>query len=253
MDGIADIVQGMKPITLDEMKSVQLMNRIDTKYVVTDTQLREILSRVCDSYYAQEVENNRFSPYRTLYYDTPELAMYIAHHNRHLAREKVRVRTYVDTDLTFCEVKHKNNKGRTSKERIKMERVDNIVENPTTAAFLAERQPYEVRSLKPQLETAFKRVTLVNYEKTERLTIDCDLTFNDKMSGKMAKMAPLVVMELKQDGRAHSLLKDVLFDMRIKPFKISKYCIGICLTRPEVKQNRFKKKLMKIDKLKNLC
>lgn len=253
MDGIADIVQGMKPITLDEMKSVQLMNRIDTKYVVTDTQLREILSRVCDSYYAQEVENNHFSPYRTLYYDTPELAMYIAHHNRHLAREKVRVRTYVDTDLTFCEVKHKNNKGRTSKERIKMERVDNIVENPTTAAFLAERQPYEVRSLKPQLETAFKRVTLVNYEKTERLTIDCDLTFNDKMSGKMAKMAPLVVMELKQDGRAHSLLKDVLFDMRIKPFKISKYCIGICLTRPEVKQNRFKKKLMKIDKLKNLC
>ena len=253
MDGIADIVQGMKPITLDEMKSVQLMNRIDTKYVVTDTQLREILSRVCDSYYAQEVENNRFSPYRTLYYDTPELAMYIAHHNRHLAREKVRVRTYVDTDLTFCEVKHKNNKGRTSKERIKMERVDNIVENPTTAAFLAERQPYEVRSLRPQLETAFNRVTLVNYEKTERLTIDCDLTFNDKMSGKVAKMAPLVVMELKQDGRAHSLLKDVLFDMRIKPFKISKYCIGICLTRPEVKQNRFKKKLMKIDKLKNLC
>ena len=253
MDGIADIVQGMKPITLDEMKSVQLMNRIDTKYVVTDTQLREILSRVCDSYYAQEVENNRFSPYRTLYYDTPELAMYIAHHNRHLAREKVRVRTYVDTDLTFCEVKHKNNKGRTSKERIKMERVDNIVENPTTAAFLAERQPYEVRSLRPQLETAFNRVTLVNFEKTERLTIDCDLTFNDKMSGKVAKMAPLVVMELKQDGRAHSLLKDVLFDMRIKPFKISKYCIGICLTRPEVKQNRFKKKLMKIDKLKNLC
>lgn len=253
MDVIADIVQGMKPITLDEMKSVQLMNRIDTKYVVTDTQLREILSRVCDSYYAQEVENNRFSPYRTLYYDTPELAMYIAHHNRHLAREKVRVRTYVDTDLTFCEIKHKNNKGRTSKERIKMERVDNIVENPSTAAFLAERQPYEVRSLRPQLETAFNRVTLVNYEKTERLTIDCDLTFNDKMSGKMAKMAPLVVMELKQDGRAHSLLKDVLFDMRIKPFKISKYCIGICLTRPEVKQNRFKKKLMKIDKLKNLC
>lgn len=253
MDGIADIVQGMKPITLDEMKSVQLMNRIDTKYVVTDTQLREILSRVCDSYYAQEVENNRFSPYRTLYYDTPELAMYIAHHNRHLAREKVRVRTYVDTDLTFCEVKHKNNKGRTSKERIKMERVDNIVENPNTAAFLAERQPYEVESLRPQLETAFNRVTLVNFEKTERLTIDCDLTFNDKMSGKVAKMAPLVVMELKQDGRAHSLLKDVLFDMRIKPFKISKYCIGICLTRPEVKQNRFKKKLMKIDKLKNLC
>ena len=253
MDEIVDIVQGMKPITLDEMKSVQLMNRIDTKYVVTEAQLREILKRVREAYYAQEAESNRFSPYRTVYYDTPELAMYIAHHNRHLVRDKVRVRTYVDSNLTFCEVKHKNNKGRTNKERIKMERYDNIVENPQTAAFLAEKQPYEVRCLSPQLETAFKRVTLVNYGKTERLTIDCDLTFTDMVNGKAAKMAPLVVMELKQDGRAHSLLNDVLFDMRIKPFKISKYCIGTCLTRPEVKQNRFKKKLMKIDKLKNLC
>ena len=57
-------------------------------------------------------------------------------------------------------------------------------------------------------------------------------------------------MELKQDGRAHSLLKDVLFELRIRPFKVSKYCIGTCLTRPEVKQNRFKKKLRRIEKLK---
>jgi hypothetical protein len=58
-------------------------------------------------------------------------------------------------------------------------------------------------------------------------------------------------MELKQDGRAKSLLKDVLFELRIKPFKVSKYCIGTCLTRPEVKQNRFKKKLRRLEKMRN--
>ena len=63
-------------------------------------------------------------------------------------------------------------------------------------------------------------------------------------------MSPLVVMELKQDGRAYSLLKDVLFDLRINPFKVSKYCIGTCLTQPSVKQNRFKKKLRRMEKLK---
>ena len=239
------IIAKYKPITLEEMSGIKLMNRIDTKYVVTEAQLREILKRVREAYYAQEAENNRFSPYRTVYYDTPELAMYIAHHNRRLVRDKVRVRTYVDSNLPFCEVKHKNNKGRTNKERIKMERMDNIVENPQTAAFLAEKQPYEVCSLSPQLETAFKRVTLVNFEKTERLTIDCDLTFTDMVNGKAAKMAPLVVMELKQDGRAHSLLKDVLFDMRIKPFKISKYCIGRVLCMQDgIKNNLFKEKLL---------
>ena len=252
MEEIIDIVQGMKPISLDEMKDVRLMNRIDTKYVVTERQLLEILKRVRDGYFAQEVEDNRFSPYRTVYYDTADLIMYTIHHDRHRVRDKVRVRTYVDSNLTFCEVKHKNNKGRTSKKRIVVEPIPNIVDNPEAAAFLAEKQPYDVATLKPNLETVFNRVTLVNYGKTERLTIDCDLRFSNLTNGHEAKMSPLVVMELKQDGRAKSLLKEVLFDLRIKPFKISKYCIGTCLTRPDVRQNRFKKKLRKIAKLKTL-
>ena len=120
MEDIIGIVQGMAPITLDEMSGVKLMNRIDTKYVVTETQLRDILMRIRDAYYAQEVEGNRLSPYSTVYYDTPELTMYLIHHDRHLVRDKVRVRTYVDSHLTFCEVKHKNNKGRTKKKRIEV-------------------------------------------------------------------------------------------------------------------------------------
>ena len=242
----------MKPITLAEMDGVKLMNRIDTKYLVTEAQLRDILLRIHDGYYAQEVENNRLSPYSTVYYDTPELTMYTIHHNRHTVRDKVRVRTYVDSHLTFCEVKHKNNKGRTKKKRIVVEPIPNIIDNPEAAAFLAEKQPYEVSSLSPHLVTIFDRFTLVNYGKTERLTIDCNLRFENLRSGTTASMGRLAVMELKQDGRAKSLLKDVLFDLRIRPFKVSKYCIGTCMTRPEVKQNRFKKKLRRIEKMKSL-
>ena len=244
-------MQGMKSITLDEMSSVKLMNRIDTKYLVTEAQLRDILLGIRDGYYAQEVEDNRLSPYSTVYYDTPDLIMYLIHHDRHLVRDKVRVRTYVDSNLTFCEVKHKNNKGRTKKKRIKVEPIDNIIDNPEAAAFLAEKQPYPVASLTPHLVTIFDRFTLVNYDKTERLTIDCNLRFENLRNGNTASMVPLAVMELKQDGRAHSLLKDVLFELRIRPFKVSKYCIGTCMTQPEVKQNRFKKKLRRIEKLKN--
>ena len=245
-------MQDMKPISLDEMSGVKLMNRIDTKYLVTEEQLRAILLGICDNYYAQEVEGNRLSPYSTVYYDTPDLTMYLIHHDRHLVRDKVRVRTYVDSHLTFCEVKHKNNKGRTKKKRIAVEPIPNILENPEAARFLTERQPYPISSLSPHLVTIFDRFTLVNYEKTERLTIDCNLRFENLRNGHTASMAPLVVMELKQDGRAHSLLKDVLFELRIRPFKVSKYCIGTCMTRPEVKQNRFKKKLRRIEKLKHM-
>ena len=250
MQAFLDILLLMKPITLDEMKDVRLMNRVDTKYLITERQLLAILQRVRDGYYVQEAEGNRFSPYRTVYYDTPELTMYLIHHDRHLVRDKVRVRTYVDSNLTFCEVKHKSNKGRTNKQRVQVETGTDIINNPASAAFLAEHQPYPVESLSPHLVTAFDRITLVNYGKTERLTIDCNLCFENLCNHNKAAMSPLVVMELKQDGRAYSMLKDVLFDLRIRPFKISKYCIGTCMTAPEVKQNRFKKKLRRIAKLK---
>ena len=249
---ILDIVNTMQPISLDEMKEVRLMNRVDTKYLVTSDQLVAILQGIRDHYYAQEVEGNRLSPYSTVYYDTPELTMYIIHHDRHLVRDKVRVRTYVDSHLTFCEVKHKTNKGRTKKKRIQIQPDIDVLKDPETVAFLSERQPYPVDSLVPQLETAFDRFTLVNYEKTERLTIDCNLVFRNFTAANTASMDELVVMELKQDGRARSMLKQVLFDLRIKPYKISKYCIGTAMTRPEVKQNRFKKKIRRINKLKSL-
>ncbi|MBR6847577.1 MAG: polyphosphate polymerase domain-containing protein [Bacteroidales bacterium] len=246
---ILDIVNAMPPITLDEMKDVKLMNRIDTKFLVTSNELIAILKGIRDRYYAQEVEGNRLSPYSTVYYDTPDLKMYTIHHDRHLVRDKVRVRTYVDSQLTFCEVKHKNNKGRTKKKRIEVRPGTDVTKDPETVSFLTEKQPYPVESLSPNLETAFDRFTLVNFEKTERLTIDCNLHFNNFVSGAKASMDPLVIMELKQDGRARSLLKEVLFDLRIKPYKISKYCIGTAMTRPEVKQNRFKKKIRRINKL----
>ena len=242
----------MRPITLDEMKDVKLMNRVDTKFLVTSEQLLAILNGIHDHYYAQEVEGKRLSAYDTVYYDTPDLTMYIIHHDRHLVRDKVRVRTYVDSHLTFCEVKHKTNKGRTKKKRIEVQPGVDVTVDPVASAFLMERQPYPVESLSPNLETVFDRFTLVNYEKTERLTIDCNVCFNNYVSNTSASMDPLAIMELKQDGRARSLLKEVLFDLRIKPYKISKYCIGTAMTRPEVKQNRFKKKLRRINKLKSL-
>ena len=244
------LINTYRPITLEEMSTVKLMNRIDTKYLVTERQLRDILLCIRDGYYAQEVEGNRLSPYSTVYYDTPELTMYLIHHNRHLVRDKVRVRTYVDSHLTFCEVKHKNNKGRTKKKRIAVEPIPNITDNPEAVAFLTEKQPYPVSLLSPHLVTVFDRFTLVNYDKTERLTIDCNLHFENLRNGKTASVAPLAVMELKQDGRAKSLLKDVLLELRIRPYKISKYCIGTCMTCPDVKQNRFKKKLRRIERLK---
>ena len=80
---ILTLLGAMKPITLDEMSSIRLMNRIDTKFVASKRQLVEMLRLVREKYYVQEVNGDRVSPYRTTYFDTDNYAQYMQHHNRH--------------------------------------------------------------------------------------------------------------------------------------------------------------------------
>ena len=115
-----DIRNRMKPILLSEMKGICLMNRIDTKYMMPVNMLPQLLTRLEHDFRIQQVNGQTVGQYWTLYYDTKELEMYLNHHNCRLPREKIRMRTYLDSNLTFLEIKRKSNKGRTSKERIQL-------------------------------------------------------------------------------------------------------------------------------------
>ena len=57
-----------------------------------------------------------------------------------------------------------------------------------------------------------------------------------------------MIIELKQDGRAESQMKGILLDLRIKPVRVSKYCIAVTLTDPQAKSGRFKGKVRRIEK-----
>ena len=239
------------------MGSVKLMNRIDTKYAVPMAMLPAILEAAKPDYFAQEIDGKRIATYDTMYYDTETLDMYIRHHDRQLVRQKIRVRRYVDSDLTFLEIKRKNNKGRTKKKRIAVPgfelRADTIGhtkrEDWSVEDFIADKSRYTWQQLSPHLWTKFHRITLVNKSKTERLTIDMDLVWENVLSGEKKTYPQLVIVELKRDGNVPSLMTDIMLSLRIHPFKISKYCIGTALTSPGLKKNRFKLKIRRIEKM----
>ena len=244
---------GFETIGLDEMSAVKLMNRIDTKFLFPLSQLTELLERAKRDYRVQVVDGKPVAAYDSLYYVTRDLYMYTRHHDRQLRRDKVRARNYVDSDLAFLEVKHKSNKGRTKKRRVRIPTSDfaDFKQNPEAVSFLRGEVPFAMDDLLPQLHTVFNRITLVNKEKTERLTLDVNLRFDNVQTGRKDALGPLVVIELKQDGLCHSRMKDLLLDFRIHPFKISKYCIGTMLTNPAAKHNRFNQKLVRIKKMIN--
>lgn len=261
MPNIATILQSFEPISLAQMESVKLMNRIDTKYAVPMAVLPHILESAKADYFVQEIDGKRIATYDTMYYDTDSLDMYVRHHDRQLVRQKIRVRQYVDSNLTFLEIKRKNNKGRTSKKRITVPGFDITAETLgeskrstwSVADYIAAKSRYQWAELSPHLWTKFHRITLVNKAKTERLTIDMDLVWDNVVSGEKKTFSELVIIELKRDGRGVTGygIRDILQTMRIHPLKISKYCIGTALTTPGVKMNRFKPKIRKIEKLLN--
>ncbi len=231
------------------MSSVKLMNRIDTKYVVALAQLPAILEAATQDYYAQEIEGARLAAYDTLYYDTPDLDMYIRHHNRKLVRQKIRVRQYVATKQYFLEIKRKNNHGRTKKKRIEITADEQLHTSTEMQAFIAKKSRYTWDILTPQLQTIFQRITLVNKAKTERLTIDVGLQWYNHTTQRQAVYPNLVIIELKRVGNSFSPMQRILRDMHIHPMKMSKYCIGTALTNPTAKYNRFKQKIRKIERI----
>ena len=244
-----DILTTFSPISLEQMSGVKLMNRTDTKFVTNTERLRQLLEMAREDYYVQEIDGERNLEYDTTYFDTTRFDMYNQHQWGHTNRQKIRFRTYCISGLQFMEVKTKNNHGRTKKKRIEVADMD--VQDEKKRLFLAKHLRYGVDTLQPALNNHFSRITLVNKGKTERLTIDSALSFNNLVSGKHLDMGPLVVIELKRDGQVFSPVLEMLRQLRIHPHGFSKYSMGSAMTNPELQVNRFKRKLIEVDKLVN--
>lgn len=245
-------LMGMTPIGLDDMKAVRLMKRVDQKYMASCDILEELLSRIGDRYFVQHIEGDPLAPYRTLYFDTVDLRMYTMHHNQKLNRQKLRVRTYRSTDTTFFEIKNKDNKKKTSKVRIPVDvsLFDSVLDVPEVKAFVDENTPYPVASLHACLENRFERITLVDKGMSERVTIDRDISFHNRATGIDADISSLLVIEVKHEvGAPMSDIERALHELHVLPRRMSKYCIGTALTDPRAKRNRFKEKLLYINKV----
>ena len=244
---MTELINTFAPISLEQMSGVKLMNRTDTKFVTTTDRLRLLLQMACNDYYVQEIDGGRNMEYDTTYFDTTAFDMYNQHQWNHTNRQKIRFRTYCVSGLQFMEVKTKNNHGRTKKKR--MEVTDMNLAEQAKSDFLGKHLRYDVDTLQPALNNHFSRITLVNKAKTERLTIDSALQFHNIVSGVDKDMGDLVIIELKRDGQVYSPVLEMLRQLRIHPHGFSKYCMGSALTNPDLRVNRFKRKLIEINKI----
>jgi len=234
-------------ITLSEMDDVKLMSRTDTKFVFNFLRLPEFLEKLSRFYKVLLIDGNLIHDYKSLYFDTDDRKFYIEHHNRRVNRNKIRFREYVGSGLTFLEIKLKNNKGKTIKKRIKVDSIsEEITEQQQKYIDKIVGYPIEV-SAKQWIN--FSRVTFVHKTQKERLTMDINLTFNNKKDE--GDLKNIVIAEVKQErmSRSSDFMK-VAKEMSILPMRLSKYCMSTLSLNPKLKKNRFKEKQLFINKLK---
>lgn len=235
------LISKFQPISLSEMGGIKLMNRTDTKFVTSIDKLMQLLQMAGDEYLVQEIDGKRNMSYATIYYDSEDYAFYNAHHDGHAGRQKVRVRSYVDSHQSFLEIKTKDNHGKTYKSRIS-------ANDALAQGFLRQNLHLDPQLLEQKIENSFRRITLVNKAKTERLTIDTDLSFQNLTTGLKCSLPQLAIIELKRDGLQPSPILPMLRKLRIHPCGFSKYCIGEALTNPSLRTNRIKPRLQQLKK-----
>ena len=248
MENLLNILATLEPITLSEMEGVALMNRTDTKFVFRFEKLGHFLQEIAGDYRILDINGIRASKYETLYFDTPDFKMYLAHHRRKPSRYKIRHRIYVDSNLHFFEIKFKNNKGRTIKNRIKRKEVDLTIRDKAEK-FLNEKTNFCAQNLFPKLWSNCSRITLVNKFSKERLTLDINLQFKNELNEK--NLSQVVIAEVKQEKLSPSPFIRLMKKNGVRPGSISKYCFGVVFLYDKIKKNNFKPNLLKINKINN--
>jgi hypothetical protein len=240
------VLNEIPPISLREMKEVALMRRTDTKFIVHQAQLPGILRAIRAQYSVLEIGRKRTMTYASQYFDTVANTFYHDHHNGKADRTKIRVRSYVESDLCFLEVKRKDSKGVTYKQRVRVPAME--AELPVVAGDFIERTTGRVFELIPSIRNQFQRITLVDTIRKERVTLDLNLS--SCFESVELEHKNLVIVEVKQLRRDRQApVVQVLKSLGIRPYRISKYCIGMICLRADIKYNRFKPKLLRIRKV----
>jgi hypothetical protein len=245
---------GFQPTTPEDLYTLRLLNRYDTKFIFHKDKLPSLFDYLAGDYKILEAGDDRSFEYENLYYDTDDYFFYHQHHNGKLNRYKFRSRRYIQSGMCFFEVKFKNNRRKTIKNRLPLGQVHISPDLSEESKLFAREHLVTddgriIDAIKPKLKIEYSRITFANHERKERLTIDTGLTYIGRNTSRR-RIDNLAIAELKSERPSlNAALFQKLKELKIFPTRFSKYCIGIAMTEQNVKRNRFKKKLLKLTPL----
>lgn len=232
-------------VDLPALEQVKLLNRVDTKYILHISQFIEFLEEIKLHYSALQIDAKLLHSYQSLYFDTDEFTLYNYHHNGKADRFKARYRKYLDSGLCYFEVKYKDTANNTDKKRVQKDHI--LMQLDARDKSIISHEQVDIDALKPQVWINFKRITLVNHNNKERLTLDLNISF--ERHEQLQQFPHLVIIEIKQEkSNSSSEVLTALKKRHLEQIGFSKYATAIALME-NVKSNNFKPNFIKLKKL----
>lgn len=259
------------PITLpDLLAEAELLTRFDRKYLLVRQQAETLLTEFDPGTRVLTIDGRRCFSYESVYFDTPDLLSYrqAVHARRH--RFKVRTRSYLDSDLSFLEVKVRGDRQVTVKDRIDYDldtryRLTESGRRYAESTLDRHRMDGSVAArLSPSLATRYTRITLLP-EPGVRVTVDTDLEWAalrarggvqlpphtgpdrhpwqpDRLSDETRTTSlaepDLVIVETKSGSRPSGVDR-LLWRSGHRPLSLSKYGTGLAALRGELPSNKW--------------
>jgi hypothetical protein len=234
MNTLDTVLGRFAPTPAEVLAVAALQRRTDTKFVTMADALAGLLEGLDEGYTLLYTADRRIAEYRTLYFDTPDLAFFHAHRRGYRRRRKVRIRHYPDRNMAFLEVKERLNAARTVKTRVEISCGDGLFKAIDLSVLGMDVNA--AGPLQPQVWTNFQRITLVGREGSERVTLDSDLRFEWEVRSRQLQQC--AVIEVKQaEFNRHTPVMIALRKAGIRPGSFSKYCAAMAGLYPDLRRN----------------
>lgn len=243
------VAEGWNAVSLAEVdRRAALLDRQESKYVLPVGRLAHAGEALREQFDVLAIDGRRVFGYDTIYFDTGDLQSYRQHAQGRRLRFKARTRRYLDSNLCFAEIKLKGTRDRTIKHRVRLDASEHGASSDVASFFAgAVRATYgavELPVLQPTLRMRFERVTLVGTEAPERVTIDHRMRFVADSGEPAAASDGVVIVEVKSPN-GHGVADRILRAAGSRGERCSKYCIGLNLVRPGLRNNAFKRPLQR--------
>jgi len=240
----------MKSLSLFEQASQELIasralqDRVDTKFVLRREELDGLLSSLSEDFSVVASGSTLNSRYQNLYFDTEEYRFLRDHHRGRRPRFKVRIRHYLDRELSVLEIKEKAPTERTLKLR---KSIPFMAEQFSSShrEFLDAHPAITSTDLHPSLRIDFSRITVVSKHSDERITFDTLLGFSHGDGEVVLERA--VIAEIKQPRfapRSPGML--ALRQCGAMQLRISKYMTGAQLLLSSIRLQRYAPRMKRL-------